>query len=120
MDKIKCKKRRQRSIRKKLTGTGERPRLSVYKSNRSIYVQIINDLEGRTILGMSTLSPSIKGKFDSLSRKNQNFAEALGEAVAKAAKDKGIDKICFDRGGNLYHGVVKTLADAARKGGLEF
>jgi large subunit ribosomal protein L18 len=120
MDKIARKKRRQRSIRKKLTGTGERPRLSVYKSNRSIYVQMIDDMEGKTILGMSTLSPSIKEKFDSPSRKNRDFAEALGEAVAKAAQEKGIRKVCFDRGGNLYHGVVKTLADSARKSGLEF
>ena len=120
MDKIERKNRRKKSIRKKMTGTSERPRLSVYKSNRNIYVQIIDDIDGKTICGVSTQTSAIADKMKASTRKNEKFGEVLGEAIAKAAVEKGVKKVAFDRGGNLYHGVIKALADSARKNGLEF
>lgn len=120
IDKIVRKKRRQKSIRKKISGSSERPRMCVHKSNKNIYVQIVDDLEKKTICGLSTDSSVIKGKLKADTHKNINFATALGEAIAKSAVEKGVKKVVFDRSGYKYHGTIKALADAARKNGLEF
>ena len=118
MDKIARRNRRKKSIRKKIFGTSQKPRMCVYKSNKNIYVQIIDDLEGKTLCGMSTISLVDKAK--AKTRKNMGFAETLGGEIAKIAEGKGIKKIVFDRSGYRYHGVVKVVAEAARKHGLEF
>jgi len=119
-NKIERKNKRKKAIRKKMSGTAERPRLCVFKSNRNLYVQIIDDSDGKTICGVSTQGAEIAAKMKASTRKNQKFGEELGAAIAKAALGKGVKKVAFDRGGNLYHGVVKALADSARKNGLEF
>jgi large subunit ribosomal protein L18 len=110
--------RRKRHVRKKLSGTAERPRLSVFRSSRHIYAQLIDDTAGVTLVAASS-----KGKLlrDQLSRGgNRKAAEAVGEALAKKALDVGIKCACFDRGPYKYHGRVKSLAEAARKAGLAF
>jgi large subunit ribosomal protein L18 len=105
-------------LRKKISGTSERPRLAVYRSNNNIYAQIIDDLKGITIVAASTVEKTIK---DSLEKTNDVAAAvAVGAAVAKKALDKGVDTVVFDRGGYIYHGKVKALADAAREAGLKF
>lgn len=110
-------KRRQR-VRKKIYGTGERPRLNVFRSLNNIYAQLIDDEKGVTLLTVSTLSPDLKGKV--ASGGNKEAAAAVGKLVATVALEKGISKVVFDRAGYIYHGRVKALADAAREGGLEF
>lgn len=99
-------------IRKRIKGTAERPRLSVFRSNKQIYAQVINDVEGKTIASASSLG------LEKLPKVQQ--AEKVGELVAEKAKAAGIEAVVFDRNGYLYHGRVKALADAARKGGLNF
>ncbi len=99
-------------IRKKVFGTAERPRMSVFRSNRQIYVQIINDQEGKTLASASSLGMEAMPKVQQ--------AEKVGELVAKKAIEAGVSAVVFDRNGYLYHGRVKQLADAARKGGLNF
>lgn len=99
-------------IRKNVFGTAERPRMSVFRSNKQIYVQIINDDEGRTLASASSLGLETMPKIQQ--------AEKVGELVAKRAIEAGISTVVFDRNGYLYHGRVKQLADAARKGGLKF
>ena len=99
-------------IRKNIFGTAERPRMSVFRSNKQIYVQIINDQEGKTLASASSLG------FEAMPKGEQ--AEKVGELVAKKAIEAGISAVVFDRNGYLYHGRVKQLADAARKGGLKF
>lgn len=99
-------------IRKNVNGTAERPRMSVFRSNKQIYVQIINDLTGRTLVAASSIGLEAMPKCEQ--------AMKVGELVAKKALDAGISKVVFDRNGYLYHGRVKELADAARKGGLNF
>lgn len=121
MDKLKeIRARRKKSIRKKIFGTNERPRMCLHKSNKNVFVQIVNDLEGKTLCGLSTLSPKLVEKNKTGTHKNMNFAEMLGKKIAELAIEKGIKKIVFDRGGYRYHGVVKKVADTARKQGLEF
>ncbi|PIF01948.1 MAG: 50S ribosomal protein L18 [Draconibacterium sp.] len=113
------KERRNRikqRIRKVVKGTAERPRLSVFRSNKGIYVQLINDELGETIMAVSSLDKAIAEKKPSKGEQ----AELVGKAVAKKALDAGIDKVVFDRNGYLYHGRVKKLAEAAREGGLKF
>lgn len=109
---------RHKRIRKRVSGFGERLRLCVHRSAKNFYAQIIDDGAGKTILGLSTLNKGLRGKVKSGG--NIAAAAALGEAVAVKAKEKGVTKVCFDRGGYLFHGCVKAFADAARKGGLEF
>ncbi len=109
---------RHRRIRKKSAGTSERPRLCVHRSLKNLTAQIVNDENQQVIMGMSTLNKSIREQ--QKNGGNIKAAEVLGEALAAKAKDKGITKVCFDRGGYLYHGRVKAFAEAARKGGLEF
>ena len=104
-------------IRRKITGSAERPRLAVFKSHKHIYVQVIDDATGATITSASTMEKDLRGKFGS---SNANAAKEIGARIAQRAKDKGIAKIVFDRGGYMYHGNVKALADAARENGLEF
>ena len=99
-------------IRKSVNGTAERPRMSVFRSNKQIYVQIINDLTGKTLVSASSLGMEAMPKCQQ--------AEKVGEIVAKKAIEAGINAVVFDRNGYLYHGRVKELADAARKGGLNF
>lgn len=99
-------------IRKKIKGTAERPRLSVFRSNKQIYAQVINDLTGITLASASSLGMEKMPK--------QQQAQKVGELVAEKAKAVGIESVVFDRNGYLYHGRVKELADAARKGGLNF
>ncbi len=120
MDKLTRRSRRKRSIRKRISGSPAKPRMCVHKSNRNINVQIIDDIEGKTLCSVSTLSDVLKSKLKSSCRKKVECGTALGEEVAKAASSKGIRKVVFDRGGYRYHGVVKAIAEAARKNGLEF
>jgi large subunit ribosomal protein L18 len=101
-------------IRAKLAGTGERPRLNVYRSLGHIYAQVIDDQKGETLVSASTLSLKVK------TGGNVAAAKEIGKAVAEKAVEKGIKKVVFDRGGYLYHGRIKALADAARAAGLEF
>ena len=117
---IKTKKdarsRRKQRIRKKITGTQEKPRLSVFRSLNHIYVQAIDDATGKTLFAAS--STEIKGKTKGTG--NRDAAKAVGELIASKCKDKGIEQVVFDRGGYLYHGRVKALAEAARAAGLKF
>jgi len=110
--------KRKKRIRKKMTGTEERPRLSIFRSAGHIYAQIINDIEGDTIVSASTLDKefTVTGKKGG----NRDAATTVGKIVAKRALDKGITKVVFDRNGFLYHGRVKALSDGAREAGLQF
>jgi len=110
--------RRKRHLRRKIVGTGDRPRLSVYRSLRHMYAQIIDDVTGRTLVSASTLNKELKG--DLARTGNCDAAAKVGALLAARAKEAGVTKVCFDRGGRKYHGRVKALADAARKAGLEF
>ncbi|MBI4846645.1 MAG: 50S ribosomal protein L18 [Candidatus Omnitrophica bacterium] len=114
--KISREKRHQR-IRKKVKGTQERPRLSIYRSLNNIYAQLIDDENDKTLLTCSSLQKDLKGQAKS---GNKKASALVGELIAKKAKEKGIEKIVFDRGGYLYHGCVKAVAEAARKAGLVF
>jgi large subunit ribosomal protein L18 len=105
-------------IRKRLTGSQGRPRLAVYRSNKHIYAQIIDDSKGATITAASTHDADTKG--DAKRGGNIAAAKAVGKLVAERAKAKGIESVLFDRGGYLYHGRVKALAEAAREAGLKF
>lgn len=112
------RERRHRRIRKKVLGTSERPRLSVYRSLNHIYAQLIDDSRGNTIVAASTLDKELsvqKGH-----KGNASMAKKVGELVAKRALEKGLKKVVFDRGGYMYHGRVKALAEGAREAGLEF
>lgn len=105
-------------IRKKVDGHGDRPRLSVYRSGRHIYAQIIDDTKGVTLAAASTLEKDLKGSLKTGA--DVEAAKAVGKLVAERAKAQGIDAVVFDRGGYIYHGRVKALAEAAREGGLDF
>ena len=109
--------RRHRRVRKKVTGTAERPRLAVYRSNKHITVQLINDLDGHTVASASTVEPDQR-KLGTGS--NVDAAKRIGTLVAERAKAAGVTKVVYDRGGFLYHGRVAAAADAAREAGLEF
>ncbi|TDM14108.1 50S ribosomal protein L18 [Macrococcus bovicus] len=114
IDKNKVRLKRHARVRAKLAGTTERPRLNVYRSNKHIYAQVIDDAQGVTIAQASTQTLGL----DATS--NVEAAKKVGEAVAKAATEKGITAVVFDRGGYLYHGRVQALAEAARENGLQF
>ena len=118
-DKNEARLRRKLSIRKRVSGTAERPRLSVYRSNKHIYAQVINDDDSRSLLLVSDLRKDLAGELESCESKVDR-AKVVGRAVAKACLEKGIDKVVFDRNGYLYHGRVSALADAAREAGLQF
>ncbi|EKD31105.1 MAG: 50S ribosomal protein L18 [uncultured bacterium] len=118
INKIERRKRIQHRIRKVVTGVAERPRLAVFRSNKQIYVQLIDDVKGVTLASASSLDKAIveacKGK------PAIEMAKLVGKLAAERAIEKGITEVSFDRGGYLYHGRVKSLADAAREGGLKF
>jgi large subunit ribosomal protein L18 len=113
------KKRAHQRLRQRLAGTPERPRLSVFKSSRYVYAQVINDQTGKTLVAAASLEPSLKGKIGA-GAATKAAAKAVGEAVAERALAKGIQQVVFDRGGYVYHGRVKELAEAARAKGLQF
>ncbi|MDP3791079.1 MAG: 50S ribosomal protein L18 [Candidatus Omnitrophota bacterium] len=116
---IKGREKRHKRIRRKIVGTKERPRLSVRRSTNHLYAQIVDDTAGKTIVQLSTMSKDMKDKV-SKSAGNVKGAALLGAALAEKCKKEGITKVVFDRAGYLYHGRVKALAEAARKGGLSF
>ncbi len=117
LDRHARRERRHRRVRKKVLGTPERPRLCVYKSLRHLYAQIIDDLHGQTLAYASTLDKALRGQ---VKGPNIEAAKAVGKLIAERARERGIERVVFDRGGYPYHGVVKALADSAREGGLEF
>ena len=110
--------KRKRSIRKRLSGTAERPRLSVFRSSRHIYAQLVDDLKGDTIIAASSVEKAVRDlpKFEN----KVAMAEHVGKLLAERAKEKGIDAVVFDRNGFLYHGRVKALSSGAREAGLKF
>jgi large subunit ribosomal protein L18 len=110
--------RRHLRVRRKVTGTQERPRLAVYRSLNNIEGQIIDDTRGLTLLGLSTLSETVKAQGADL--KKSELGRLAGKLLAERARESGITKVVFDRGGYLYHGRVKAFAEGAREGGLEF
>ncbi len=109
------RERRHIRVRNKISGTAERPRLCVYRSNSNLYVQVIDDVAGTTLAQASTLDKEVKTK-----HANKEAAKEVGALIAKRAAEKKIKEVVFDRGGYIYHGVVKELAEAAREGGLTF
>ena len=114
LDKNKVRKKRHARVRVKVQGTPEVPRLNVYRSNTNIYAQIIDDTKGVTLVQASSL------KLENVSKSSVEVAKEVGKLIAEVAKEKGIEKVVFDRGGYLYHGRVKALAEAARENGLVF
>ena len=112
------RKRRHERVRKKVSGTPERPRLNVYRSLEHIYAQVIDDTTGNTLVAASTVDKELRAQVASLKKSEQ--AKAVGKAVAERAVAKGIKEVVFDRGGYPYHGRVKALADGSREGGLAF
>ena len=116
LDKNVVRKKRHLRVRKNLFGTEERPRLNVFRSSKHIYAQLIDDINGKTLASASTVDKEYSEKTTG----NSDAAKLVGELIAKRALDKGYKTVVFDRGGYLYHGRVKALADAAREAGLEF
>lgn len=113
-----ARKRRHRRIRMRLSGTAKRPRLNVFRSLNNIYAQVIDDEAGHTLASASTVDKELKAELEDKSKTEQ--AVIVGKAVAERAKSAGIKHVVFDRGGYLYHGRIKALADGAREGGLQF
>jgi large subunit ribosomal protein L18 len=118
IEKRKARSRRQLRVRKKISGTPESPRLNVYRSLKHIYAQIIDDTSGRTLIFASSLDPSLKEQI--ANKEKKEAARLVGELLGERALEKGIDKVVFDRGGFLYHGRIKSLAEGARSQGLKF
>ncbi len=116
LSKLQRRTRIKRRIRKVVQGTAERPRMSVFRSNKEIYAQLVDDLSGKTLMAVSSRDKEIAGK----KGPKIEIAQAVGKKVAEKAKAAGIEKVSFDRNGYLYHGRVKALADGAREGGLNF
>ena len=116
LDKNATRKKRHARVRAKLSGTAARPRLNVFRSNKHIYAQLIDDMNGVTLASASTLDKDLNLE----STNNVEAAKMVGELVAKRAVEKGITSVVFDRGGYLYHGRIQALADAARENGLQF
>ncbi|KGR79725.1 50S ribosomal protein L18 [Ureibacillus manganicus] len=114
-DKNQVRKKRHARVRTKISGTAERPRLNVFRSNKNIYAQLIDDVAGVTIVSASTQEKDFEGAGN-----NAEAAAKIGQIIAKRAVEKNITNVVFDRGGYLYHGRVKALAEAARENGLEF
>jgi large subunit ribosomal protein L18 len=113
-----ARRRRHRRVRKRVVGTSQRPRLNVFRSLKHIYAQVIDDTRGHTLAAASTLDPELRDKGKGLTKTEQ--AKLVGELLAKRALEHGVKKVAFDRGGYKYHGRVKSLAEAAKEGGLEF
>ena len=118
VNRAEARQRRHARVRKKVTGTPERPRLNVYRSLDHIYAQVIDDTTGNTLVSASTIDGELRERLGPLNKSEQ--AKEVGKVVAERAKAKGINQIVFDRGGYPYHGRVKALADGGREGGLEF
>lgn len=122
MDKLKAKKaglvRRKTRVRGKVSGTAERPRLCVTRTNVQIYAQVVDDVSGATLVAVSSIDPDLRGSLKSGA--NIEAAKAVGEALGRKAIEQGITEVVFDRSGRLYHGRVKSLADGARSAGLKF
>ena len=114
-DKNVARLHRHRRVRGKITGTAQRPRLNVYRSTKNIYAQLIDDVKGVTLCSASTVSKDFEGNGG-----NKEAARKVGIAIAKRAAEQGITEVVFDRGGHIYHGRVKELAEGAREGGLKF
>jgi len=112
------RQRRRWHVRSKIVGTSERPRLSVFRSSKHIYAQLIDDLTGTTLATVGSLTPDVKANLKYGG--NVKAAEVVGQKLAEVAKSKGIEKVAFDRGHYRYHGRIKALAEGARKGGLQF
>ena len=115
LDKAKARAKRHQRVRNKINGTADCPRLNVFRSSKHIYAQVIDDVNGVTLCSASSMSKDFEGNGG-----NKEAAKKVGEAIAKKAADKGISEVVFDRGGYIYHGRVKELAEAAREGGLKF
>ncbi|MEA4827347.1 50S ribosomal protein L18 [Clostridium sp. JNZ J1-5] len=115
-DRQKARVKRHLRVRNKITGTAERPRLAVYRSEKNIYAQVIDDVARVTLVSASTLDKDFSEKVGS----NKEAAKVVGTMIAKKALEKGIEEVVFDRGGNVYHGRVKELAEGAREAGLKF
>ena len=109
------RKKRHRRVRSKVSGTSDRPRLNVFRSEKHIYAQVIDDSKGITLCSASSVEKAFDG-----SGSNKEAARKVGKTLAQRAKEKGVESVVFDRGGYIYHGRVKELADAAREGGLTF
>jgi large subunit ribosomal protein L18 len=116
LDKNASRKKRHARVRSKLSGTAARPRLNVFRSNKHVYAQVIDDMSGVTLVSASTMEKDLNLE----STSNLEAAKLIGELVAKRAVEKGISAVVFDRGGYLYHGRIQALADAARENGLQF
>ncbi|MCL2088108.1 MAG: 50S ribosomal protein L18 [Oscillospiraceae bacterium] len=114
-DKNEARLKRHRRVRGKVSGTGERPRLNVFRSSKHIYAQVIDDVSGNTLAAVSSLTKEFEGTGG-----NKAAARKVGSMIAKAAAGKGITEVVFDRGGYLYHGRIAELAEGAREGGLKF
>ncbi|EJP6472013.1 50S ribosomal protein L18 [Clostridium sp. FAM 1755] len=114
-DRSKSRTRRHMRVRKKIFGTAERPRLSVYRSEKHIYAQLIDDVEGKTLVAASSTEKGFDG-----AGSNKEGAKLVGKIIAEKALEKGLNKVVFDRGGFIYHGRVKELAEGAREAGLDF
>jgi large subunit ribosomal protein L18 len=112
------RERRKLRIRRKISGTAERPRLSVFRSARHIYAQVVDDVNGKTVAHASTLSRDVRTAISESTK--VDAAKSVGQAIAKLLLEKGVDSVVFDRNGYLYHGRVRALADAARAAGLKF
>lgn len=115
---VSARKRRHIRVRVKISGTPTRPRLNVFRSLGHIYAQVIDDTAGHTVAAASTVEPELRAKVKDMPKAEQ--AKQVGRLVAERAKARGVERVVFDRGGYLYHGRVKALADAAREAGLEF
>jgi len=117
LTKLERRSRIRMRIRKKISGTAEKPRLAVFRSNKQIYVQVVDDLKGATLLSASSKEKEVAGE---MGIKKTEQAKLVGKILAAKCKEKGIESVVFDRSGYKYHGRVKSLADAAREGGLKF
>jgi len=123
--KLEARLKRKKRVRKKIFGYPERPRVSVFRSHKHVYAQVINDVEGHTLVALSSLSPEVRAKVEELKGKGEvkgkvDVARLVGRMLAEKAKEKGITKVVLDCGGYKYHGRVKALAEGLREGGLEF
>jgi large subunit ribosomal protein L18 len=114
----KVREKKHLKIRNRFSGTAERPRLAVFRSNNHMYAQVIDDVAGNTLVAASTVEKDVKAQLEKTN--DVEAAKVLGSVIAKRALDKGIDTVVFDRGGYVYHGKVAALADAAREAGLQF
>ncbi|MPW25011.1 50S ribosomal protein L18 [Alkalibaculum sp. M08DMB] len=116
--KNKVRKNRHKRLRFKINGTSQKPRLNVFRSNLNIYAQVVDDVQGITIVAASSLDKDVKDKIESTS--NKDVAKIVGKIIGEKALSKGIETVIFDRGGYVYHGRIKELADGAREAGLKF